>query len=218
MAERYLHALQLADAGEETPEQTRERLKAQFPRNAVRRMTQLGLLVGSVLHELPLAESDAVVYASTYAETRALEDYLASFPTPSPALFQTSIHPSAVEQALIARTQPVRWFVPLSGGARLARQALVTALLLPAARVVLVGGEERGTWLRERRLASERSFAFACFLTAEPAGALARLALETGEAPDAPADTAALQAALRDRTPLTFPAAPGRRLQLDWLP
>ena len=36
--------------------------------------------------------------------------------------------------------------------------------------------------------------------------------------PDAPADTAALQAALRDRTPLTFPAAPGRRLQLDWLP
>src|SRR6187549_1436217 len=101
MLESYLHALSLADAGDEDLATTRERLKERFPRGATRRMTQLGLLVGAALEEFSPQPDDALVYASAYAETRALEGYLESFPAASPTLFQTSIHPSAVQQALI---------------------------------------------------------------------------------------------------------------------
>src|SRR5262245_32828036 len=97
--ERYISALSVADAGDEEPAVTRERLKDRFARGATRRMTQLGMLVGAALEELVPQPDDAVVYASAFAETRALEGYLDSFPSASPTLFQTSIHPSAVQQA-----------------------------------------------------------------------------------------------------------------------
>src|SRR5947199_274737 len=77
---------------------------------------------------------DALIYASTFAETRSLEDYLTSFPTASPLLFQTSIHPGAVQQVLIGRQQPVGRFWPLTGRRRLVEHALLTALLEPVPR------------------------------------------------------------------------------------
>jgi hypothetical protein len=52
---------------------------------------------------------------------------------------------------------------------------LLTALLEPAARVALVGGEERGTWMLEHRMASATSFAFAAIVTRDSAGAAGRL-------------------------------------------
>jgi hypothetical protein len=217
MIERYLHVMHLADAGEDLPEQTRERMKALFPRAALRRMTQLGMLVGSVLKDLAIDDQGAVVYASTYAETRALEDYLATFPTPSPALFQTSIHPSAVEQALISRQQPVRTFLPLAGDERLIAQALLTTLLAPAENVILVGGEERGTWLREKRLASERSFAFALEFRSEASAAIGRLALVDGEIPHSACWTWDFFERVQRRETLALPAAPGKHLRLSWL-
>src|SRR5688500_19844469 len=91
MLERYLHGLSLAEADAEDLATTRERLKDRFPRGATRRMTQLGLLVGAALEDLSPQPDDALVYASAYAETRALEGYLDSFPAASPTLFQTSI-------------------------------------------------------------------------------------------------------------------------------
>lgn len=178
MLERYLNAIHLDDRGAEEPAATRDRLRDRFPRGVTRRMTQLGLLVGGTLLELEPREEDALIYASGYAESRALEAYLESFPTPSPTLFQTSIHPSAVQQALIGRQQPVRTLLPMTGGAGLAAQALTAALLAPEPRVLLCGGEERGTWLLEREAASDRSFAFACALVWEPAGAIARVTLQ----------------------------------------
>src|SRR5690349_16951016 len=147
MLERYVHALSLADIGDEEPAATRERLKDRFPRGATRRMTQLGLLIGAALEELAPQSDDAVVYASAYAETRALENYLDSFPAASPTLFQTSIHPSAVQQELIGRQHPVNEFFPLTGRAHLVAHAVQAALLCDAPRVLLCGGEERGTWL-----------------------------------------------------------------------
>ena len=98
-------------------------------------MTQLGLLMGGVLDPLRPGEEDGLVYASSYGESRALHDYLASFPTASPTLFQTSIHPSAVQQVLIARQQPVRELFPLGGRAQLVAHAAQAALLSPAPRV-----------------------------------------------------------------------------------
>jgi hypothetical protein len=219
MLERYLHALSCSDVGAEDPSVTRERLKERFPRGATRRMTQLGLLIGAALDELRPGPEDAIVYASAFAETRALEAYLDSFPTPSPTLFQTSIHPSAVQQVMIGRQQPVREFFPITGRTHLVAQALQTAALCAAPRVILCGGEERGTWLLEQGVASDRSFAFACGLSAESAGALARITLSPTSEPE-PAAAFSLPEffqTLTSRSPLSTVAAPGLQLTLTWL-
>lgn len=221
MLERWITALHTEDAGLETPAATRDRLKDRFPKNATRRMTQLGLLVGAALEPLRPQTGDALIYASAYAETRALEGYLDSFPAPSPTLFQTSIHPSAVQQSLITRQQPVRQFLPLTGGSRLPAQALLAAFLAGTARVIVCGGEERGTWLLEHGHASDRTFAFAFALSAASVGgALARIALECSDAPDDAGSSLPLPAffdCLHERRPVNTCVLPGRRLRLDWL-
>src|ERR1700712_3327661 len=162
MINRFLHHLRVEfPASGEDAAGARIRLAEKFSRTALRRMTHLGLLTGSVLDGVPLKSEDAVVYATTYAETRALEDFLTSFPDASPLLFQTSIHPGGVQQVLIGRQQPIARLWPLAGRARLVEQALLTALLEPAERVALLGGEERGSWMLENGMAAARPFAFA---------------------------------------------------------
>jgi hypothetical protein len=223
MLEAYLHALASEDVGLEDLTTTRERLKERFPRAATRRMTQLGLLVGSLLDQLHPAENDTVVYASGYAESRALESYLESFPTASPTLFQTSIHPSAVQQLLIARQQPIRQLFPMTGGANLVPNALQVALLAPSPRTLVCGGEERGTWLLEHGIASERTFAFAFSLQRESAGALAYLSLDFVESQSSASDagnTLSLHdfyTALHERRTLALSLTTGVRLTLSWL-
>jgi hypothetical protein len=183
MTERFLHHVRVEmPLPDEVAAGARVRLADRFPRNALRRMTHFGLLLGSAMDGVPLGPDDAVVFASTFSETRALEDFLTGFPAASPLLFQTSIHPGAVQQVLIGRQQPVARLWPLAGRARLVEQALMTAFLEPAARVAVVGGEERGTWMLEHGMASARAFAFATVLTREPAGAAARVAFTLGPA------------------------------------
>jgi hypothetical protein len=218
MIERFIHHVRVERPDTaETAAEARERLREKFPRGAVRRMTHLGMLLGSALEEVSLATDDAIVYASTFAETRALEDFLASFPTPSPLLFQTSIHPGAVQQVLIARQQPVARLWPIASRTRLVEQALLTALIEPAARVALVGGEERGTWMLENNMASERAFAFAIVLTGEAAGAIGRIAM-TPLAQEAAGICPPLDSfvdALVERRSLAWRGA-GGTLTLDW--
>ena len=181
MTERFLHHLRVElPPAEETAAIARSRLAEKFPRTALRRMTHLGLLLGSTLDGAPLSPDEARGYATTVAETRALEDFLASFPAASPLLFQTSIHPGGVQQVLIGRQQPIARVWPLAGRARLVEHALLTALLEPAPRVALVGGEERGTWMLEHGMAAPRAFAFASILTRESAGAVGRVAFTPG--------------------------------------
>jgi hypothetical protein len=162
--------------------------------------------------------ADAIVYASTYAETRALEDYLDSYPSASPTLYKTSIHPSAVQQALIGKQHAVGEFQPLTGGAHLVGHAFQAALLSPAPRVLLCAGEERGTWLLDRNVASERSFAFALALAREPAHALARVQLSSVADETADAFTVGnFFDALVQRRSLELRAVPGLRLSFTWL-
>jgi len=212
MTERFIHhvRVELPPATEAAAE-ARARLADKFPRTALRRMTHLGLLLGSTLDGVPLTPADAVVYASSYAETRALEDFLASFPAASPLLFQTSIHPGGVQQVLIGRQQPVARLWPLAGGARLVEQALLTALLEAAPCVALLGGEERGTWLLEQGYASERAFAFAALLTREPVGAVGRVTFTPVRdgADDPCPNLVRLAVALADRTALQWHGAGG---------
>ncbi len=216
MIERHIQILVTDDPGAEAPAATRERLKGHFPPGATRRMTTLGLLVGSALARIGPREDDALVYASGYAESRALEGFLDSFPTPSPTLFQTSIHPSAVQQLMIGRQTPVHELMPLSGGPLLAFHAVRAALLSPATRAVLCGGEETGTWLLEHGLASNRTFAFAAALTREaPAEAAGRIRLVRHDG-EGTLSLPAFFDLLHARTPFDGMVAPGWRLGLEW--
>lgn len=216
MLERHIQMLVTDDAGGETPAATRVRLKGGFPPGATRRMTTLGLLVGNALARLEPEEGDAIVYASAYAESCALEGFLDSFPTPSPTLFQTSIHPSAVQQILIGRQRAVREFLPLSGGTLLAFHALRASLLSPSPRVILCGGEEKGTWLLEHGLASDRTFAFAAALESAPTqqsvGAV-RISRSEGSGE---LGLPALFDLLHRKEPFDGMIAPGWRLRLEW--
>jgi hypothetical protein len=210
--ERFIHHLRVElPVATETAADARTRLGPLFPRAAVRRMTHLGFLMGSVLEGAAVGPDDAVVYASTYAETRALEDYLASFPTASPALFQTSIHPGAVQQVLIGKQQPVSRLWPLASRRRLLEQAFMVALLDSAPRVIIVGGEERGTWMLEHGMAADRPFAFGLVLTPDPVGALGEvtLARSAGEEPEPCPTTLEFAQAMERRTTLSWRTAHG---------
>jgi hypothetical protein len=216
MLERHIQLLATDDAASEAPAATRDRLKGNFPAGATRRMTTLGLMVGSSLAPLEPAEDDPIVYASGYAESCALESFLDSFPAPSPTLFQTSIHPSAVQQFMIGRQSPVREFLPLSGSTLLAFHAVRACLLSQAPRVILCGGEEKGTWLLGHGLASDRTFAFAASLGKGRTGtSLGRLAIEASSG-DAALGLAAFFDLLHKRTPFDGLVAPGWRLILEW--
>ncbi len=222
MIERVIQHLRVERApATETADAARERLGALFPRGARRRMTHLGLLVGATLEGLAINSDDTVVYATTYSETRALEDYLASFPAPSPLLFQMSIHPSAIQQVLIGRQQSVRRFVPLTGRRRLVEHAQLAALLDPAPRVVLAGGEERGTWLLDHGVASDRAFAFGVGLGAGPApDAIGRLGFAADPSAAAPEPCPSLPDfadALAERRPLRWRGF-GGEYALSWAP
>jgi hypothetical protein len=218
MIERYLHQVRVEmPAADESAAGARERLAAKFPRNAVRRMTHLGMLVGAALDGTPLGPDDAVVLASTFAETLALEDFLMSFPQASPMLFQTSIHPGSVQQVLIGRQQPVARLWPCAGRARLVEHAILTALLEHAARVALVGGEERGIWTLEHGVASARSFAFATVLTSDAAEAAGRVSFQPNDLPDGPCPTLERFAdALAAHAPLFWQGA-GGAFNMEWL-
>lgn len=213
----YIEAVHLEDPGNEDPAGTRERLKDRFPRNATRRMTQLGLLIGTTLEPLKPSQDDTLVYASEFAETRALEAYLDSFPSASPTLFQTSIHPSAVQQLMIQRQQPVKTFFPMTGRGQLVAQALQVALLSDSPRALFCGGEERGTWLLDNRAASERTFAFTLALVRQP-GATTLGSLTLSQKEDARGSLTLLQwfEALRSRSPLRVAPADGLWLELTW--
>jgi hypothetical protein len=217
MLTAYIRQVATEDPGAEEPAATRDRLKDRFPKGATRRMTQLGMVVGAVLEPLAPCETDTLVYASEYAESRALEGYLDSFPTASPTLFQTSIHPSAVQQFLIQRQQPVGSLFPMTGRAHLGGQALQVAMVAPTPRAIVCGGEERGTWLLQAQAASARTFAFALSLVREPAGAIGAIELDPADASREELSLGTLFEALQARTSLRRERDGRTWFSLRWL-
>lgn len=216
MLERFIQNIQTDDAGIETLVETRERLKGSFAPGATRRMTQLGMVVGAAVNKLEPGANDTLVYASTFAESRSLESYLDSFPAASPTLFQTSIHPSGAQQALIGRQRSLGEVFSHSGVEQMPAQSLLTALLAPAARVILCGGEERGDWLVKYYSAQDRTFGYALALTREPGNApLGRLVLMPSDEPGALKQEAWFDL-LHQRRAFDGPIALGWRLQLKW--
>jgi hypothetical protein len=155
----------------------RARYKDELPGRATRRMTHLGMMVRLCIQKLQVVESTPVIYASAFAESESLEKFIDSFPGASPAMFQSSIHPSAVEQALIPQKSSIDRFYPITSDENLAGKALENCFLLSGDEVVLVGGEERGTWLCEHELASDVSFALGVRLS-RSSGGIGRISLE----------------------------------------
>ena len=216
MLERFIQNIFTDDAGAETQTETRERLKGSFAPGATRRMTQLGMVVGAALGRLEPTAEDTLVYASTFAESRSLESYLDSFPAASPTLFQTSIHPSGAQQALIGRQRSLGEVFSHSGVDQMPAQSLLTAMLAPAARVLLCGGEEHGDWLVNYYSAQDRTFGYALALTREPGPApLGRLALLPTKQPGSLKQSQWFDL-LHQRRALDGPIALGWRLQLSW--
>ena len=209
------------------PAERLRELSRNFAPNTARRMTHLGLLLGEALREFPIEPGDAVIYATTFGETVATGRYLESFPAASPLFFQTSIHPSAIEQVLINRGCPVRELTPLAGQPDLSAQASLTALLTPGGRVLLTGGEEVGTWLRQLDAASNVGFAFALELSGELAadtvGELCWTESRSDEPPRqrpasgaVPGDLHELFHAVRYRQPLRCASPAGGEIRLTW--
>ena len=208
-----------------TPEDRAREWTKNFPPNAVRRMTRLGLMLGAALKDFTIDPDDAVVYATTFGETITLARYLESFPTASPLFFQTSIHPSAIEQVLINRACPVRELTPLAGQPDLSAHAALTALLTPGERVLLTGGEEVGSWMRQLDAASNVGFAFALELGHSADGAVGELRWTDNPRAEAPlsearaavaGDLHELFHAVRVREPMRLPCPSGGEVALTW--
>lgn len=216
MLECHISAVHVVDSEGAENAALRDRLKGAFPAGAARRMTLLGMMIGSALGATASGTIDSLVYSSEFGESVSLENYLRSFPTPSPTAFQSSIHPSAVQQVLIQRQRPVRQLIPLAGGPELVLQAALAALTDPADEVVWCGGDESGTWLRDLGAAANRSFAFAVVLRKAPAGrALGRLRLVPAEGTGSLSHAAWFER-LRDRVPWSGLVGTGWRLDLEW--
>jgi hypothetical protein len=217
MLKGHIQNVRIDDPGAEDPAATRERLKARFAPGAARRMTQLGMMVGALLRDLRPDAQDALVYATQYGESRALENYIDSFPTPSPTLFQTSIHPSGAQQYLIGNQRSLREFFPLAGGESLVASALQAALLSASPRVLLCGGEEQATWLTANSLASDRSFAFAMATTnQQTADTCGLIELQPDNGVSGTLSLHDWFMLVRDRRHFSGCIAPGWRIKLDW--
>ena len=155
-----IEAVEFIDGGCDRAEEARVTFKSHFPGRSARRMTHLGMMVGVCLQKVGIARETPIVFASTFAESASLERFIDSFPEASPAMFQSSIHPSSVEQALIPNKQAIDRFYPITSDRNLSGQILESAFLLAENEITLLGGEEAGSWLCEQRLASCQAFAF----------------------------------------------------------
>ena len=128
-----------------------------------------------------------------------------------------SIHPSAIQQVFVSAKIPVGEFVPLTGDRHLIASMLNTAFRSVTNRVVLVGGEEQGTWLLEHGLASPEAWAWSFELSPIRQGAAGVVRKDTNS--DEPADPvghALFFSNLTERRPMTVPNPGGGSFSISW--
>lgn len=160
-----------------TERQGVEAVAARWPSRRTRRLSSLGILLTALVEDDPPSRETAVVYATSYSESRALEGFLESLPDASPTNFQTSIHPGGITQALIAARCPVETLYPLAGMRALISQALHLGSNSGKNEVCLYFGEERGTWLADLGVASQTTYAGKLRLVADASGNLPSVGL-----------------------------------------
>ncbi len=218
MLTRFLHIVSTFGPFSEMDADAIKALKSNFPPLVSRRMTKPALMLGACLKDQTIDPADAVIFTTTYSETMCLEKYLDSFPTPSPLMFQNSIHPSGIEQLLIARKQPVEEFMSFAGDNRLVHSALVAAFVSETPRQWIVGTEEIGTWLTEHKRASDVDFAYAILLSSDSANAVAKIEWRPQSvSQDTPETDLDFLKILDHRMPCRMKAASLGELELTWL-
>jgi len=206
------------DGGSDLAMDARARYSSVFPGRSSRRMTHLGMLITMCLSKLKVSKETPVIYASAYGESETLERFIDSFPAASPAAFQSSIHPSAVEQALIPGKQVIDRFYPITCGPDLVGKGLECCFVLGEAEVILLGGEERGDWLCAHNLASHDSFAFGLQLSHQKEGlGKVKLGALLSEDEESSLGLASFAQALGERRSIRIPAyGLNRWIEIDW--
>ncbi len=213
-----IEAVETLEGGSDFAADARIRHKSEFPGRSARRMTHLGMLITLCLQKMNADKDIPIIYASAFGESESLEKFIDSFPEASPALFQSSIHPSAVEQGLISKKQAVNRFYPITSDLNLFGQAIENCFLLGEQDVILLGGDEKGNWLCPYRLASAVSFAFGMRLTREGDG-IGSLKIDRTQRPDRDECIGLQQASdsIRNRNNLSIPSfALDGWIRLEW--
>lgn len=217
-----LHIRRAAALVEATPDAAEARVEAHrdtLPRAQGRRMNPLGLALDLALEgDLPGA-NEPLVYISRHATLRAVEDFLKSFPHPSPLSFQNAIHPAGIEQCLVAKHASMGELIPVADDNLSGVAAALRATFHAPGRVRrFVGGEERGTWLRELGAAAGETYAFAITLTDdEEPGTLGTISRDaSSEENESPLTSLAFANAIAERKPLNFGLPGFGRFVLTW--
>lgn len=211
-------AAAVLDADSDAAEARVERHRDTLPRAQGRRMNPLGLAFDIALEgDFPGAD-EPLVFASRHGTKRALEDFLKSFPHPSPLAFQNAIHPAGIEQWLVPRRAALGELIPFAEDEATGVAPALRALFHAPGRVRrFVGGEERGTWLREIDAAAGETFAFALTLTTEPeAGTIGTLTRDAFTGEESSMSLRDFAAAIETRRPACFGLPGFGRFVLTW--
>lgn len=218
MIRRYIQSFVCCFPDPENEREQVDLLIADIPKRAARRMSTLGKQMHHVLQEVRLDLDTSLVYGTTYTEAVALESYLDSIPFASPTAFQTSIHPGGIEQALIMNRQEVAALFPVAGDKELFLQMLQVGFSCVSPRVVLTGGEEKGSWLTGFDLAYLKSFAFSLCLSADPTNAIGEIRWSSEFNQDAPLLPAMETAVslMRQASPMTIGSRDHGQYEISW--
>lgn len=204
-----LHIRRAAAVVGPTPDAAEARVEAHrdtLPRSQGRRMNPLGLALDLALEgDLPAA-GEPTIFITRSATCRALEEFLKSFPHPSPLSFQNAIHPAGIEQCLVPKHAAIGELIPVADdGVSGMAAALRVTFHAPGKIRRISGGEERGTWLREIDAAPGETFAWALTLTDEAEeGTLGTISRDASSEEESPLTTRAFATAIAERKPLRF--------------
>ncbi|GHB90742.1 hypothetical protein [Cerasicoccus arenae] len=216
MNKRYItHASSRLPVRELT-EDERKLLRKNFSPLAARRLTSLSLILGDLTKDAPASPDDEWIFASSYGGSISLEQYLRSFPNPSPLHFQNSIQPGPIDLVNVARQQPARQLIPLIGAENLLGEALLTALISPVDTMHLIGGEEHTNWAADHQLGSQTTYGFYLRLSTAPQNTIGELTFEPNTPPPSPLSTEDAIPLLDARKPLAFTLPERGVIRLQW--
>lgn len=226
MLERHVSEAAVFGPLEDISPESRQTLRDSLPKGTARRLTPVSLALSAVTRNARISPEDEIVFGTSYSGCVSLEQYLQSFPSPSPASFQNSVHAGILESVLVARHLPICRLQCLANPPdTLLAASLRSALLSETPVVHLLLAEECGNWLRDENLAADHTFACYLRLTREPppsqlnTGKLSwgHTAPEASVSPSTPSPDYLCEI-ISQRQSLHLPTHAGAFLTLTWHP
>ncbi len=132
-----------------------------------RRLSPAALALHATIPPDAIAPADDIIFASSLGASKSLENYLKSFPNPSPANFQNSVHAAVLETVLVLRHASVRRLQSFANSPdSLAPAAFRSALLSDAPTTHLIFAEEFAPWLSTESIGANHTLA--CWIQLGP--------------------------------------------------